>query len=609
MTTAHRHQPLLAHTVATPGVIQCHDAESLLAALSSGGKQILAGQSLPELAAMLPLAHADDVLHLVAEGQLLFGDKIAATLANTLERRVRLTPASKPTLQLALTELLQNAIEHGNLGMGQTRSRHGQSLDAFTDYLGGLERNLGGPLGRIPVRLSCRAKGALLHLEIEDRGLGFKVRQVIDKKVNNATATGYGIGLIHRLLNGNLHYDAGGRVVRFSVPLLEPATTAKPLQLRLGVTMLALAGQASRQPLLERWLRQAGVTKLKVINSRREFIESAGSFQVLIIDAESPNFANLAYAVADLQRTHPTTPLLLVANQSAPSLATLALSYPHVDVWLSKENPEGLALRLERLLQQQANLRESTNLRSQQRHEIERTRVVQQEMLPSPSNLTTLAAKHNVQLAASYVGCETLAGDYWTIAEASTDLLAVGVMDFTGHGLRAAMNTVQLHALLKTEWYLADPLEIATHLNHQLHKLLGPGCFASYIYAVLNTKTGELKYCAGGSPPLLLKTRSGQVRELSGSGLPLGLKAAITPTLMQAQVQVGETLLLTSDAMTDAPHANGQRWGSPGLAEAWRKIPAALPARTALEALLTTFHTTVQLPVPDDLTTVIIKRP
>ncbi len=71
----------------------------------------------------------------------------------------------------------------------------------------------------------------------------------------------------------------------------------------------------------------------------------------------------------------------------------------------------------------------------------------------------------------------------------------------------------------------------------------------------------------------------------------------------------GDSLLVVSDALTDAPHQNGTRWGPEGLAEAWRTIPPAMKARNALQALLDTFHKTVKRPVPDDLTALILKRP
>jgi sigma-B regulation protein RsbU (phosphoserine phosphatase) len=600
----------LANTAALPGIGQCEDYEGLLASLSNGSKQILAGRSISELASMLPIPHKSDVLQLIAEGRLVHGEKVAADLAHALSLRVQLMPDDQPKLQLILAELLQNAVEHGNLGLGQVRRQSGLSLDDFVNYHESLSQQLTGPLGRIPVRLSCRVQHGQLMVELEDRGLGFKVREVTQRQIQEANATGRGIGLMYAMLGGNLSYDAGGRVVRFSLPLNTSAKqTETKVTLRSKARVLAWAGSQTRVPQIARLGRQAGLENLEVITSLRTLQAQAQGQQLILLDANTSNFANLAYTLGDLQRDHPQLPILLLANRAPASLHQLALSFPQVDVWEDQTDHESLALRLERMVQQQASLKETSRLGELQQLEIERTRIFQQDMLPKASTLSNLAQHYGLQLAASYVGCETLAGDYWTIAAAGPDQLAFGVMDFTGHGLRAAMNTVQLHALLKTEWYLADPVEIASHLNSNLNQLLGPGCFAAYVYGVLNSKTGELRYCSGGAPAMLRKGRSGGLKELSCSGLPLGLTPKITPVLRHAQLEVGETLLVVSDAITDAPHANGERWGPEGLAEAWRKIPAAMKARNALQALLDDFHKSVQRPVSDDLTALIMKRP
>jgi phosphoserine phosphatase RsbU/P len=174
--------------------------------------------------------------------------------------------------------------------------------------------------------------------------------------------------------------------------------------------------------------------------------------------------------------------------------------------------------------------------------------------------------------------------------------------------VRAALNTVQLHALLKNEWNAADPADIAASLNASLHNLLGAGCFAAFVYLVLDTQSGAFSYCAGGTPAILIKSAGGAVKEYSASGLPLGLTPKLTPHVRTGTLKKGETLLIYSDALTDSPHKNGQRWEQAGLNAAWRSIPCAMPARNAMQALLEVFHKTVVLPLPDDLTVLAVKR-
>jgi sigma-B regulation protein RsbU (phosphoserine phosphatase) len=599
--------PLLAATT-LPGVQCCTDTEGVLGALASGSKQILAGRSVHELAPMLPIPHATDVLHLVAESRVLHGDKMAAELAHALYLRVSLSAQSKPILQLALAELLQNAIEHGNLGLSLTRHQQVDDMEWFEAYHHDLNKALNGPLGRIPVRISCRSDGGELKVEIEDRGLGFAVRETMARISVAGEATGRGVGLLNKLLKGKFGYEAGGRVARFALELEKPTMTVAPPNLRSTGRVVGWAASAARGPILERAMRSAGCQNFKAVNNLRDLVNDANNAHILIIDADTANFASVGYALADLQAQAPHTPILLWAPRAIEAVLALALRHKCMDVALAGISANELGLRLERLLQTSGAMNTERTMIQNQKEEVERTRSFQHDMMPKAGALAQLAENHNIQLATSYQGCETLAGDYWSITETGPHHIALAMMDFTGHGVRAALNMVQLHALLKNEWNTADPVGIATSLNISLHGLLGPGCFAAYVYGVLDTHSGVFTYCAGGAPPLLLKTKTGAVKELIASGLPLGLAPKIQPMLRSTVLGEGETLMIYSDALTDAPHRNGERWGQVGLVNTWQQFSCAMHARNALQALLEAFHASVTLPVPDDLTVLVVKR-
>lgn len=599
--------PLFANTT-MPGVHSCMDMDGLLGALASGAKQILAGRSLQELSPMLPIAHNNDVLQIVAEGRLVHGDKMAAELTHALFLRVQLSAEVKPILQLALAEFLQNAVEHGNLGLSLTRQQQVDEFEWFEMYHAALNKALQGPLGRIPVRISCRVADGHLRIEIEDRGMGFPVRETLHKLAGAGQATGRGLGLLQKLLGPQMAFDAGGRMVRFALPL-ENANIPAPIQvLRKDSVVVGLGASPSRQVLLERALRGAGCQYVETIHSLKDVSTQVGHARLLVLDADVPNFATIAYALADVQKEHPLLPVMLWSPRAPEAALELALRSPCMDVLTASVSGSELELRIERLLQTGAALNREHRMVKNQREEVERTRTFQHDMLPKTSALSALAAKHKIQIGTSYQGCETLAGDYWSVIEVGPHHVALAMMDFTGHGVRAALNTVQLHALLKNEWNMADPLGIAASLNASLHGLLGPGCFAAYVYGVLDTKSGAFNYCAGGAPPMMIKTKLGAIKELPANGLPLGLTPRLLPTLRTAQLDEAETLLIYSDALTDAPHRNGKRWEQAGLTKAWKGIPAAMLARNAVQALMEKFHTTVVLPMPDDLTVLAVKR-
>lgn len=599
--------PLFVNT-AIPGVHNCTDSDSLIGALAGGAKQIIAGRSVIEMVPMLPIAHKSDILHVIAESRIIHGDKMAAELANALFIRVQLVPEAKPILQLAFAEFLQNAIEHGNLGLSMLRKQQVDDYAWFETYHAALKQALEGPLGRIPVRISCRVNNGHLKIEIEDRGMGFPVRETLQKLAAPGQPTGRGLGLLQKLLGQHLVFEAGGRIVRFALPLEHAEEQPKPRALRHESTIMMWGSSPSRNVLLERILRSAGCEKLETLHTLKDVSSHVGHARLLILDADVPNFATVGYALADIQKEHPHLPIMLWAPRAVEAALELALRSPCMDVFANGVTHGELELRLERILQTGEAMYRERRMINAQREEVERTRSFQHDMLPKASALASLAKKHKIQIGTSYMGCETLAGDYWSVAEVGPHHVALAMMDFTGHGVRAALNTVQLHALLKNEWNAADPVGIAASLNISLHGLLGPGCFAAYVYGVLDTQSGTFSYCAGGAPPLMIKSKTGALRELGASGLPLGLTPRLLPALRSAHLDVGETLLIYSDALTDAPHRNGKRWEQEGLKKEWKSIPSAMLARNSIQALLEKFHSTVVLPVPDDLTVLAVKR-
>jgi sigma-B regulation protein RsbU (phosphoserine phosphatase) len=608
-----RKTPLLASTHAQ-GVITGLTGEDLQNALASGAKRLLFGQYINEMSRMLPLPSKYDILQLVAEARLLHGNEIAAQIAQTIQRRVQIPEGSGATLRLVLSELLQNAIEHGNLGLQLTRQKQVNEFEWFELYQSTVKNALESPVGRIPVRVSCIEIDNHIQIEIEDRGMGFQVRQTLERTQSPDAPTGRGLNLIFKILNGNLHYTAGGRIVRFSIPL-ENQQEQNPqhhYQARAQqAKIIVKTASNSRVASLTRTFKSLGCNNLSVVTTEHQLHEDAPESDLIILDGDTANFAPIAYALGNLRRNwrsqkDPHKPILIMSPRAHSAACNLVRQYPAVEVLAHSAPPEELALRLERLLEQNANHSEANAMTMQHLQEMERTRTFQQHMLPKATRISELAKNHRLEVATNFQGCETMAGDYWTLLELSSSKIAFAVVDFTGHGVTAALNTVQLHALLERETEHENPKQVAENLNVHLHHLLGAGSFASYVYGILNTKTGSIEYSCGGAPPMLVRTPAGNIRELTCDGLPLGVAENITVQIRKGQLMKGDTLLIVSDALSEAMHQNGERWGTAGLVKELGRLPVGLGARGLLNQLMDKFHNSAKRPIADDITAVAI---
>lgn len=242
--------------------------------------------------------------------------------------------------------------------------------------------------------------------------------------------------------------------------------------------------------------------------------------------------------------------------------------------------------------------------------DIQQAAAFQHELFPRASQLMALASHHGLDIATRYQGCDTLAGDYWTLRDIDAQHVALCMVDFTGHGVMAALNTAQIHTLLNGEVDLLHPESMAMLLNHHLTRMLAAGNFATYVYAVLNTKTGHMTYTAGGMPPMVIRHASGKMTSLLTNGVPLALSHDLITETRTAKLEKGDTLFIYSDALTDSPHIHGVRWGTEGLVNAIRGLSfdESQTVNQQITGLLDTFYETVQLPVPDDLTLVALRR-
>lgn len=126
--------------------------------------------------------------------------------------------ADRWRVEMALAELLVNAVEHGNLGIGTGRKAE---LLRAGDWEAEVARRLALPefSGRSAWLLRERTDRAW-RFEIGDEGAGFDWRACLGPDAaRSAEPNGRGIALARRLAFADLHYLEPGNRLRCSVPL------------------------------------------------------------------------------------------------------------------------------------------------------------------------------------------------------------------------------------------------------------------------------------------------------------------------------------------------------------------------------------------------------
>lgn len=161
------------------------------------------------------LARTQRVLHLLHTASFRFRSlDEARSLAAELANRA----AAPDMVVIGLTELLINAVEHGNLGIDyDTKSR----LLMEGLWHEEVERRLAAPgyAGR-QARLDCRLDGTEAVVTIQDEGNGFGWQTYLEMRPDRAfDLHGRGIALARQISFSSLEYLGNGNTVRVTFPL------------------------------------------------------------------------------------------------------------------------------------------------------------------------------------------------------------------------------------------------------------------------------------------------------------------------------------------------------------------------------------------------------
>jgi hypothetical protein len=187
--------------------------------------------------------------------------------------------------------------------------------------------------------------------------------------------------------------------------------------------------------------------------------------------------------------------------------------------------------------------------RDQQRvsSELEAARNVQELMIPQEQILTPGFEVDSVYDPATEVG-----GDFFHVQPTSDGGLLVVIGDVAGHGLKAAMNVSMLMGAMR-RISERSPAKILESLNRVL---TGSESFTTCQAAFFSANGEVVMANAGHLPPYL----NSQEVNIPG-GLPLGVLMDNTYEEIRLYLHPGDRLLLMSDGVVEARHANGELFG------------------------------------------------
>jgi sigma-B regulation protein RsbU (phosphoserine phosphatase) len=223
-------------------------------------------------------------------------------------------------------------------------------------------------------------------------------------------------------------------------------------------------------------------------------------------------------------------------------------------------------------------------------------RRLQEALLPQsyPAFPTGAAeAESALRFQHRYFWATQLGGDFFSVQNLSDTAAGVLICDVMGHGVRPALVTAMLRALVgDLEMHVHDPGNFLLEMNRRLAAILKQieePLYATAVYLVADLAAGELRYAKAGHPaPLYLAAGTGQVEALSfpsHAGAALGLFEKTAFVTCHRPLAAGDRLLLFTDGLYEAPNEAGEEFGLERLHAAVRQR-ARLPLGELMDGLI-----------------------
>ncbi|MCU0771000.1 MAG: fused response regulator/phosphatase [Verrucomicrobia bacterium] len=325
--------------------------------------------------------------------------------------------------------------------------------------------------------------------------------------------------------------------------------------------------------------------KLTTAADGRAALASIGEshYDVALLDHNLPG-ANGLEILAEIQkRPCASQPAVIMLTASgSESLAVEAMKRGAKD-YLTKAGLDlySLSRAIQSALTQKRLAEQVEAYHAQLAADLDVARRLQQSLLPQSYPVfprSVLPGQSALRFEHRFFWTTQLGGDFFSVQALSDTQAGVLICDVMGHGVRSALVTTMLRALvgdLTAE--SGRPDQFLSAMNERLTAIIqqtGETLFATALYLVADVGAGRLTYArAGHPPPLHLRRRANAVAPLAfpqQAGPALGLFRNADYVACECELAVEDSLLLFTDGLFEVVRSDGNEFGLERLIEVAR---------------------------------------
>ena len=361
----------------------------------------------------------------------------------------------------------------------------------------------------------------------------------------------------------------------------------------------------------QKFLRQIASGELEfafALNGEQalERLEANDRLDIVVSDINMPVMDGLTLLSNLVDYGRPLKTIIVSAYDDMPNIRT-AMNRGAYDFLTKPIDFKDLGTTLERTRRELATIRAGIQAREHLtllHSELEIAMRIQKSILPE-----TIVGHHAFEISASMRPARQVSGDFYDFFLIDAHRLGVCIGDVSGKGIPAALYMAVSRTLLRaTALHGAPPKECLAHVNEVLLRQSKGELFVTLFYAILDLRTGDLEFSAGGQTAPCLLAQGRQPHYLrEPRGFMLGLFDDALFTGGQAKLDVGDVLVLYTDGVTEAEDEKSQFYTEARLTAALTGMNHAPAENIVTKVVSEVDNFTRGNPQTDDITVLAVR--
>lgn len=242
--------------------------------------------------------------------------------------------------------------------------------------------------------------------------------------------------------------------------------------------------------------------------------------------------------------------------------------------------------------------------------EVDIAQQIQLMMIPSPEEMKAVP---DLDISATMRPADEVGGDYFDlIIQEKTCIIGIG--DVTGHGLASGLIMMMAQTAIRSisEYESEDTAKFLVTLNRILYANIKRTKKDRNMTLALMTYNDRTFAVSGQHESILVRRNNGTVDVYDT--LELGFYVGMIPEIdgqvstMIFRLEVGESILLYSDGVTEAENENKQQFGLDRLVETFKKNGVHDAERMQRNIIKDVYNFMGQTRILDDITLMVIKQ-